>query len=569
MATYKLTTKYIKDLREGDIPFSDYPRPHMVRESYTCLNGRWEFGISKAKEEPILESEIILPYPPESQLSGLEIKIEKDDYMHYRRTVKGYTHGEGERVILHFGAIDQEAYLYINDKPVGERLGGYIPFEFDITDYISGDEFVIRVAVRDALDKKYPYGKQTDKRHGMWYTPVSGIWQTVWLENVPDEHICKLKYTQIAGGVHLSVIGGANHKKIIIDGCEELEFDGEGIDILPKEPRLWSPEDPNIYNLEIISGCDRVKSYFAIRTVDIRKIDGINRICLNGKPYVFNGLLDQGYFPDGLFLPASVNGYRDDIMTAKALGFNMLRKHIKIEPEIFYYLCDTLGIALFQDMINNSDYSFLRDTALPTIGLQKLSDKRLHKNPESREIFLKTMEETVETLYNHPSIVYWTIFNEGWGQFDADGAYEIMKRLDSSRIIDSTSGWFRRTKSDVDSRHIYFKALKPKGLDSRPLVISEFGGYSLRVKDHLFGDDNYGYKLFSTMEELEDAVIKLYRDEVLPLARAGASAFVYTQVSDVEDETNGFLTYDREVVKVDAAKVHSVIAACAGDIFSK
>ena len=569
MAIYKLTTKYQRDLEKDSAPFADYPRPSMVRDSYTSLNGKWEFGVSKDKDAPVYDSEILLPYPPESALSGLEISVAKDDYMHYRRAVKDYSRAEGERVILHFGAIDQEAYIYVNGVIVGERLGGYIPFEFDITDYIGEGDFVISVVVRDALDKKYPYGKQTDKRHGMWYTPVSGIWQSVWLENVTNEHICKLKYTQIDNGVHLSVIGGEDHKKIIIDEKWEIEFDGEGVDILPESPKFWSPEEPNIYTVELISGRDKVKSYFAIRKIDIREMGGVKRICLNGKPYVFNGLLDQGYFPDGLFLPASSRGYIDDIKTAKALGFNMLRKHIKIEPEIFYYYCDTLGMAVFQDMINNSDYSFLRDTALPTIGLQRLGDKRLHRNPESREIFLRTMKETVETLYNHPSIVYWTIFNEGWGQFDADSAYDIMKELDSSRIIDATSGWFRRTKSDVDSRHIYFKALKPKGLDGRPLVISEFGGYSLRIDGHLFGDDNYGYKLFSTKEEFEDAIIKLYRDEVLPLARAGACAFVYTQVSDVEDETNGFLTYDREVVKVDVARVNTAISACSGDIFSK
>ena len=562
MAHERLYTRYSKDI-EGKTAHEYYPRPSMVRDSYLSLNGEWAFAVSESSTDAECNERIALPFPPESALSGIERAIEKGTYMHYKRHI---TLPEGfmrDRLILHIGAIDQEAWVYVNGIQVAERLGGYIPFEADITEAVSGAEFDIHIVCRDELDLSYPYGKQTDKRGGMWYTPVSGIWQSVWLESLPKDYICKLKFTQIEGGVHLDVIG-ATSCRAEVEGVGVFDFDDGGCDICPENARLWSPESPFLYRVRITAGEDEVRSYFGIRTVDIRNIGGTERICLNGEPYVFNGLLDQGYYPDGLFLPATEEGYRDDIRAAKSLGFNMLRKHIKIEPEIFYYLCDTEGIAVFQDMVNNSDYSFMRDTVLPTIGIQRLSDKRMHRDPKSREIFERTMYETAELLYNHPSIVYYTIFNEGWGQFAADEQYDKLKARDGSRIIDSTSGWFRRERSDVDSRHIYFKPLKPKRLDGRPLVISEFGGYSYRVDGHLYSEGNYGYKLFKTREDFEAAIIRLYENEVLPLVEAGASAFVYTQVSDVEDETNGFLTYDREVMKVDAERVRPIVARCSG-----
>ena len=314
----------------------------------------------------------------------------------------------------------------------------------------------------------------------MWYTPVSGIWQTVWLESLPERPIEKIKITSTTKNAKIEIKSEAEKKVLTMPDGERIEFTDDVIVISPKNPHPWSPEDPYLYRFTLETETDKIESYFALREIGISEVDGISRLTLNGKPYIFNGLLDQGYFPDGIFLPASSDGYADDIKTAKACGFNMLRKHIKIEPQIFYYLCDTLGIAVFQDMVNNSDYSFLRDTALPTVGLQKLPDKMLHRSKESREIFVKAMTEEAELLYNCPSILYYTIFNEGWGQFSSDEVYRTLESLDPTRIIDSTSGWFRRKKSDVDSRHIYFKPLNPKKPDGRPLVISEFGGYSYR-----------------------------------------------------------------------------------------
>ncbi len=565
MESNVLFTKYAKNM-DKSCPHSYYPRPQMVRDSYLCLNGEWDYGTSKSANDARYDKKITVPFAPEAILSGVNEHPSLDEYMHYRRRITLPLGFVRDRVILHFGAIDQEAWVYVNGKLVGRRLGGYIPFSFDITDALAGEVTEICVTVRDSYDLKYPYGKQTERRGGMWYTPISGIWQTVWLESVPRDHIESVRFTPREGGVRLEIAGGRVEKTVKIEGLGTFTVHGDKLDIYPDEPRLWTPEEPNLYYAEISDGCDSVKTYFAIRWVDVREVGGVRRLCLNGEPYVFNGLLDQGYFPDGLFMPATEDGYLDDIKLARRLGYNMLRKHIKIEPDIFYYFCDREGIAVFQDMVNNSKYSFIRDTALPTVGLQKLPDKRAHKSPEARAIFEKTMFETVDLLYNHPCVVYYTVFNEGWGQFSADEMYEKLKAADPTRIIDATSGWFRQSRSEVDSRHIYFKPLRPKSLTGDPLVISEFGGYSYRVEGHLYGENNYGYRLFKTQGEFEDAVIALYENEVFPLIGRGACAFVYTQVSDVEDETNGLVTYDREVIKVDPERFSAAIGRCSGKI---
>ncbi len=556
-----LRTPHYNDARV-EIPWNYYPRPQLRRDSFICLNGEWEFGMTPEDSIPTTLSEkITVPFPPESELSGIGRSPKKHDFMYYRRT---FTLPEGflkDKLLLRFGAIDRLATVYINGSVVGSHNNGYLPFFADITKNLKDGENEIVVKVRDNLSPIFPYGKQKKKRGGMWYTPVSGIWQTVWLESVPKNYIERLIITPTMKDVRIRVIGGERKKRLTLTASSEsFEFEGDSIVVAPKEPKLWTPETPYLYEFEITSGEDSVQSYFALREVGICDTGATKRLTLNGKPYLFNGLLDQGYYPDGIFLPPSPDGYEEDILLAKRLGFNTLRKHIKIEPSIFYYLCDKLGVAVFQDMVNNSDYSFLRDTALPTLGMKRRSDKRLHKSPVSRNAFLYGMRGTLSTLYNHPSVVYYTIFNEGWGQFCADDAYDEMKAQDPTRIIDSTSGWFFQKKSDVDSQHIYFKKLPCSVGGERPLVISEFGGYSHRVEGHLFGDKNYGYSTCDSLAEYEKAICELYKDEVLPLVKAGASAFIFTQLSDVEDETNGFITYDRQVIKMDVEKFRKICA---------
>ena len=557
----KLITPYTEKM-DKSCPHSYHPTPQFKRPGYLCLNGEWDFLHNNSEECGDFTEKILVPFPPESLLSGITEIILPEDYIHYRRYFVLPDDFAGKRVFLHFGAVDQTCKVYLNGHLIGKNEGGYLPFSFDVTERLISGENEVYVVARDGLDHKYPYGKQKYNRGGMWYTPVSGIWQTVWLEARPDRYVEDIKITPYEKGVKIAVTGGCDHKKITLkESGETFEFDGNIVDIEPKDLKLWSPESPYLYDFTLECGEDRIDSYFAIRWVDVREVGGVQRLCLNGEPYLFNGMLDQGYYPDGIFMPATEDGYLDDIKLTKSLGFNMLRKHIKIEPMIFYYLCDKHGIAVFQDMINNGNYSFFKDTVLPTVStvtLQKMNDKHFNRNKEARAIFEATMYGTADHLYNVPSIVYYTVFNEGWGQFNADEMYGKLKSYDPTRIIDATSGWFRRHESDVDSRHIYFRALKPKKLDGRPLVISEFGGYAHGVDGHRFSEKVYGYRVFPTASEYEDAVCKLYDTEVRELAKSGASAFVYTQVSDVEDEINGFITYDRQIVKVDCERLKSI-----------
>ena len=561
MKNYVLTTPYEEKL-DKELPHGFYPRPSLKRASYFSLNGPWGFEINENETEAEYKGTILVPFAPESRLSGVERIVGKKEYMHYKRL---FTLPEGfkkDRVILHFGAVDTVCQVLINGSEVGSHEGGYLPFSFDITEKLREGENELILHIKDGIDKRYPYGKQTYKRGGMWYTPVSGIWQTVWLESLPERYIKSLKITPDTEGVTVEVTGGENKKTLtLLDSGESFSFDGESIRIEPRDKRLWTPENPYLYEFRIECGEDLIESYFALRKIEVGSFDRVKRVLLNKKPYLFNALLDQGYYPDGIFTPATYEGYLDDIKLVKSLGFNTIRKHIKIEPEIFYYLCDREGVAVFQDMVNNSDYSFIRDTALPTVGLQKLNDKRLHPDPVSRKQFISDMLKTAEHLFNFPSVLYYTVFNEGWGQFASEKAYRLLKSTDPTRIIDTTSGWFRCSTSDVDSRHIYFKTLKLKAPTGEPVCISEFGGYSHRVDGHVFGEDNYGYRLYKSREEFEDAFVSLYENEVAPLIEKGAFAFVYTQLSDVEDETNGLITYDRRVVKLNRERVCRVMAS--------
>ena len=550
-----LTTKYAVEM-DKNTPWNEYPRPSMVRGSFLCLNGHWDFDISGENKPTEYKEKILVPFPPESVLSGIERGVPKGSFLHYSRTftLPGDMSG---RIILHFGAVDTICKVYINDSEVGSHEGGYLPFSFDITDFCKDGENKIYVRAFDSIDLAYPYGKQVHKRGGMWYTPVSGIWQTVWIESVPEKYIEKIKITTDMTNVRIKVVGGCEHKKITLKSGETFEFDGEEICFTPNEIHHWSPEYPYLYRFTLESGEDKIDSYFALREIGSRIVDGIPRLTLNGSPYLFNGLLDQGYFPDGIFLPATSDGFKDDVLRMKECGFNMLRKHIKVEPEIYYYICDSLGMVVFQDMVNNSNYRFIYDTVMPTIGFKRLPDR--YRTKTERRIFEEEMYKTMDHLHFFPSILYYTIFNEGWGQFKADEMYEKASKYDPTRIFDTTSGWFYRKKSDVDSRHVYFKPVKVDKVSKNPIVISEFGGYSHRVTNHIFGTEEYGYSSFESKEEFERAFRALYRDEIKPLISKGICALVYTQICDVEDETNGLLTYDREILKLDKDRTRALM----------
>ena len=527
------------------MPWQVHPHPQMKRENWLNLNGAWDFSVDYEKK-----GSIRVPFCPESKLSGIGAHFDEGSILCYTRNFRLPEGWDKGRVILHIGAADQRADVFVNGKPAGTHKGGYEAFSFDITGFLKEENTLQVCCFDDLQDQSYPYGKQTLNRGGMWYTPVSGIWQSVWLEHVPETYIEKLHIENRGYSVTISIepaLGGSVH----VAGVGRFGLENGSVTITPENPHLWSPEEPYLYNFTVEAGADKVESYFAIRSLEVKKIGNYPRLCLNGKPYFFHGLLDQGYWPDGLFTPAAPECYADDILMMKKLGFNTLRKHIKVEPEEFYYQCDKLGMIVFQDMVNNSDYNFLRDTALPTIGIQTLDDRKLHADEVGRRRFLEGMEATVKQLKNHPCICYWTIFNEGWGQFDSDNVYDQFKKLDDTRFIDSTSGWFRRKKTDVDSRHVYFRKVKLAGDGIKPLVLSEFGGKTFKVEGHVFNPDKtYGYGGCDSLEALNEAVAKLYLEEVLPCIRKGLCAAIYTQVSDVEDEINGLVTYDRKVEKL-------------------
>jgi len=539
-------------------PWQVYPRPQMRRENWLNLNGEWDcdFFENPAEQPKQYRKRILVPFCFESRLSGIDAgflqeyheSVAGSEIFYRKKVVLPENFGQG-RVLLHIGAADQVLCCWVNGSFVGKHIGGYEAISFDITEFVDAEMEIVMSVVDNLHDKSFPYGKQTLKRGGMWYTPVSGIWQTVWLESVPQSYIENLNIENRGNSVTVS-IQPAMEGKVTVAGLGEYALENGSVTITPESPHYWSPEDPYLYDFTVEAGEDRVESYFAIRTLEIKKVGNYQRLCLNGKPYFFHGLLDQGYWPDGLFTPAAPECYAEDILEMKKLGFNTLRKHIKVEPEEFYYQCDKLGMIVFQDMVNNGDYSFLRDTALPTIGIQKLNDKNFHKDEKVRRMFLSSMEATVNQLKNHPCICYWTIFNEGWGQFDSDKVYEIFRKLDDTRFIDSTSGWFRRKKTDVDSRHVYFKPIKLKA-GGKPLVLSEFGGYSFKPEGHVFNtEQTYGYGKFEDQTAFTDAVEKLYRDQVIPAVKTGLCTAIYTQVSDVEDETNGLRSYDRKVEKL-------------------
>ncbi len=559
-----LLTARGKTLQEsGETPWTVYPRPQMRRQSYLNLNGLWDFAVRERSFPRVYTQKIRVPFCPESMLSGILAHFPEGSALCYRRFVTLPENFNRGRVLLHIGAADQHLQCYVNNQKIGTHTGGYDHITFDITDALQDGENEIRFRCFDDLtNQMHPYGKQVlpQKRGGMWYTPVSGIWQTVWLESVPETYVRQLRIENKGQGVVISTVP-ALHGKIIVSGLGEFLLNAGKAEIYPENPIFWCPENPHLYEFVLEAGEDRIESYFAIRTLEIKNVGNYQRLCLNGKPYFFHGLLDQGYWSDGLFTPADPACYRDDILAMKSLGFNTLRKHIKVEPDEFYYQCDKLGMIVFQDMVNNGDYSFYRDTALPTIGVQRLDDRKLHADENIRREFLRQMELTVRQLENHPSICYWTIFNEGWGQFDSDNVYEQLLQLDDTRFIDSTSGWFRQKKSHVDSRHVYFKKVALRA-GEKPLVLSEFGGYSYQVMGHVFNTrQTYGYGKFESQEEFASAVQRLYERQIVPVVKKGLCAAIYTQVSDVEDETNGILTYDRMIMKLQPSQLLAIAAA--------
>ena len=564
-----LLTKWGEAL-DREHPLPEYPRPQLRRGSYLNLNGVWDCAFTRENSEPVeYDCEIVVPFPPESALSGVGRVLQPDEYLWYRREFalpEGFNAG---RVLLHFGAVDQTARVWLNGEDVCVHTGGFLPFSADITELLTEGANTLVVRVTDGTDRSYhTRGKQKLKPGGIWYTPVSGIWQTVWCESVPENYITSLFITPHLedGSVELNV-GGEGTVRAVIDGADAYEFAaGESTLLKLKDVRPWTPEEPYLYKLELALGEDRVESYFALRSVGIGEDrSGKKRLLLNGKPCFMNGLLDQGWWPDGLYTAPSDEALAFDIAAAKAMGFNTLRKHVKVEPARWYYHCDRLGMLVWQDMPNGGgNYSAVTVSAPLLTGSHSRDDKyaKFARNEEKgRAEFTEELLDMVSHLYNSPSIVMWVIFNEGWGQFDSDRCAEAVLDIDSTRIIDRTSGWHDQGSGDLRSVHLYFDdyKYKPDKL-GRCVVLSEFGGYTLPIDGHVWPGKPFGYKKFDSQEKYRRALTLLYDGQIRPGCMNGLAAAIYTQLTDVENELNGLITYDRRVIKFSPADIKRIIS---------
>ncbi|MDE7220823.1 MAG: MFS transporter [Oscillospiraceae bacterium] len=565
---------------DRDDPLPEYPRPQLRRDSFFSLNGRWQYAIRRRKEqEPAaFDGEIIVPFSPECLLSGVQRTVMPEDRLWYKRTFALPAGFRKDRVLLHFGAVDQSCQVFVNGKDVGGHEGGYLPFTCDITQALAEGENTLVVSVTDAGSRsRHAYGKQSFTPGGIWYTPQSGIWQTVWLESVPENHAEKLTITPMYDSGEVRFILRAkdpeNANFVIRKEGEVIAEDwydagGEGLimSIMDEHFRPWTPEDPFLYDVTVtLSSGDVVQSYFGMRKFGTAEVDGKKVLALNGRPIFMSGVLDQGYWSDGLYTPASDEAMVYDIRKMKECGFNMLRKHIKIEPLRWYYHCDRLGMIVWQDLVSGgSRLDPLVIQVLPFLGVSLQDGKYARfgrEDPAGREQFVLDLQDTVDLLYNSPSLAVWVPFNEGWGQFDSLLATQMLWEQDPTRLVDHASGWHDQGGGDFKSRHVYFKPVRLKHDKHRVLALTEFGGYSLPAAGHTASEKLFGYRMYKTQEEFMEALVRLYEQEVIPCReKQRLSASVYTQVSDVEDEINGLLSFDRKVCKADEARLREINA---------
>ena len=564
----ELETKW-KEQVDTKNPLPEYPRPNMVRDSFFSLNGEWEYCINRQEEVTEYDGTIIVPFSPETALSGVQKIVMPEDYLHYKKVFRLPEGFQKDRVLLHFGAVDQECNVYLNGQLLGQHIGGYLAFSFDITDVLVDGENVLTLCVRDMTEKApHARGKQKLVRRGgmssLFYTPQSGIWKTVWLESVANEYIESLKITPLydEGAVKIQVKakGEAEHIGITVFAEGEmiitLATDVFEEIVVPLGKFIpWTPENPYLYDLEITYGEDKIKSYFGMRKFSTGKDkNGILRFYLNNKPFFFNGVLDQGYWPESLLTAPTEEALKYDIVKLKELGYNTIRKHIKIEPDRFYYFCDKLGMIVWQDMPNGGgNYNLLHVMYLTNVFSwygRKIKDNRYglfaRKDENGRKQYYIDLKGMVEQLYNFPCIAVWVPFNEGWGQFDATKATELIRSLDDTRLVNEACGWFDQNGGDMYSIHNYIRKLKVKPQADRVVALTEFGGYAFPIPGHMACEKEFGYKHYKTREELTANYRRLWEEEIYPNLEKGLSSTIYTQTSDIEEEINGIMTYDRE-----------------------
>lgn len=560
-AAAPLLTRWAREV-SPTAPLPEYPRPQMVRRRWQSLNGLWDYAIAprEQREFDVPAGKILVPFPVESALSGVGRRVEEQQRLWYRCWFLVPREWRRGRVLLHFGAVDWEAEVRLNGRVLGTHRGGYDGFSFDITPALRGseDEQELEVAVWDPTDAgPQPRGKQVRRPEGIWYTPTTGIWQTVWIEPVPEAHLRDLRLTPDLDGerllVEVTTSGSADGLTVVASGAGAaahgtVRGGAARLELPVRAPRAWSPERPHLYPLRLSlrrgsRAVDHVSSYFGMRKVSLGKDEaGVTRIFLNNRPYFMHGPLDQGFWPDGLYTAPTDAALRYDIEVTKQLGFNMARKHVKIEPARWYYWCDRLGLLVWQDMPNGDRH----------IGPR---DPDLQRSPESAAQFERELARMIEGRGNHPSIVMWVPFNEGWGQYDTARIAELTRRLDPTRLVNSASGWTDRGVGDVHDIHVYpGPAAPPAG--ARAAVLGEYGGLGLPLEGHTWqARDNWGYRSFSNREDLATAYFGLQENLRPLLADPGLSAAVYTQTTDVEIEVNGLMTYDRAVLKLDARRV--------------
>ena len=552
-------------------PLSEYPRPQLKRDSYICLNGYWDYAIRDSEVIPeVFDGQILVPYSPEVEKSGVNKVVTPNDCLFYRLNYEIPKDFIKDKIILHFGAVDQIAELFINGQFVMKHIGGFLPFSCDIKPYLKDNKVEIILRVQDTTNSSYhSSGKQALKPGGIWYKPQSGIYMPVWMESVKegyienikitpniDQKFCKIRFSSVNKSAKLELNGQIYDVQADFDNIVKIE-----------DMKLWSPENPYLYEFKLRNDVDEISSYFAMRKISlVRNEKGMLVIALNNEPYFMKGVLDQGYYQDGLLTPNSDEDYINDINLIKSLGFNVSRKHIKIESLRWYYHCDHLGLLVWQDFVNGcTKYDFWLNQ-VPLFVRYKISDKKYKKffreNEEGRKEAYQEFLDTIELLYNSPCIVLWTIFNEAWGQFDAKEIYEKLKEIDPTRLYDHASGWHDQGSGDFKSMHIYkwkVKVPSKHKIKNRAFICSECGAYILdkRLKEAK-KKEGFIYLLFNNKEDFQKEYERFIKEEIIPGKRKGMSAFIYTQASDVEEEMNGFVSYDRKEIKVDIDKIKTI-----------